>query len=42
MQLLAEIDGFKSDNSIRIIAATNRKDILDDAILRAGRLERTY
>jgi proteasome regulatory subunit len=40
MQLLGEIDGFNALSDVKIIAATNRKDILDDAILRPGRLER--
>lgn len=40
MQLLAEIDGFKPLGNIKIIAATNRKDILDPAILRPGRFDR--
>lgn len=40
MQLLGEIDGFDPLSDVKIIAATNRLDILDDAILRPGRLER--
>lgn len=40
MQLLAEIDGFKPLDNIKIIAATNRKDILDPAVTRPGRLDR--
>ena len=40
MQLLAEIDGFKPLGNVKIIAATNRKDILDTAIIRPGRLDR--
>ena len=40
MQLLAEIDGFKSLDNVKIIGATNRKDILDTAITRPGRLDR--
>ena len=40
MQFLAEIDGFKNLENIKVIAATNRKDILDPAILRPGRLDR--
>ena len=40
MQLLAELDGFKNLNSVKIIAATNRPDILDDALLRPGRFDR--
>ena len=40
MQLLAEIDGFKSLGNVKIICSTNRKDILDPALLRPGRLDR--
>ncbi|MBI2141255.1 AAA family ATPase [Candidatus Woesearchaeota archaeon] len=40
MQLLAEIDGFKSLGNVKVIGCTNRKDILDPAIMRPGRLER--
>ena len=40
MQLLAEIDGFKPLGNVKIIGCTNRKDILDPAILRPGRLDR--
>ncbi len=40
MQLLAEIDGFKPLDKVKIIAATNRIDILDPAILRPGRFDR--
>ena len=40
MQLLAEIDGFKNLGNIKIIGCTNRKDILDPAITRPGRLDR--
>lgn len=40
MQLLAEIDGFKGLNNVKVIGCTNRKDILDPAIMRPGRLER--
>jgi len=40
MQLLAEIDGFKNLGNVKIIGATNRKDILDEAIIRPGRLDR--
>lgn len=40
MQLLGEIDGFDSLDNVKIIAATNRIDILDEAIIRPGRLER--
>ncbi|MCK9323743.1 MAG: proteasome-activating nucleotidase [Candidatus Methanomethylophilaceae archaeon] len=40
MQLLAELDGFKPTSDIKIIGATNRPDILDDALLRPGRFDR--
>jgi proteasome regulatory subunit len=40
MQLLAEIDGFRPLDNVKIIGATNRKDILDPAIIRPGRLDR--
>ncbi|MDO9518133.1 MAG: proteasome-activating nucleotidase [Methanosarcinaceae archaeon] len=40
MQLLAEMDGFDSRGDVRIIAATNRPDALDPAILRPGRFDR--
>ncbi len=40
MQLLAEIDGFKPLGNVKIIGCTNRKDILDPAITRPGRLDR--
>ena len=40
MQLLAEIDGFKALDNVKIIGATNRLDILDNAIIRPGRLDR--
>jgi cell division protease FtsH len=39
-QLLAEMDGFEDNNGILVIAATNRKDILDSALLRPGRFDR--
>ncbi len=40
MQFLAEIDGFKNLDNVKIIGCTNRKDILDPAIIRPGRLDR--
>lgn len=40
MQLLAEMDGFRTRGDIKIIAATNRIDILDPALLRPGRFDR--
>jgi cell division protease FtsH len=39
-QLLVEMDGFDSDISVILIAATNRPDILDPALLRPGRFDR--
>jgi proteasome regulatory subunit len=40
MQLLSEMDGFNPRGNVRIIAATNRPDILDLALLRPGRFDR--
>lgn len=40
MQFLAEIDGFEALDNVKIIGATNRLDILDQAIIRPGRLDR--
>jgi len=39
-QLLAEMDGFESNKGVIILAATNRPEILDPALLRAGRFDR--
>lgn len=39
-QLLSEMDGFQPNTNIIVIAATNRKDILDSALLRPGRFDR--
>ncbi|MHC1567035.1 MAG: proteasome-activating nucleotidase [Candidatus Syntropharchaeia archaeon] len=40
MQLLAEMDGFNPKGDVKILAATNRPDILDPALLRPGRFDR--
>ncbi len=40
MQLLAEIDGFRNLGRVKVIGCTNRKDILDPAVLRPGRFDR--
>ncbi len=40
MQLLAEMDGFEPLSNVKIIAATNRPDILDEALLRPGQFDR--
>lgn len=39
-QLLTEMDGFESNNGVIIIAATNRVDVLDKALIRPGRFDR--
>jgi len=39
-QLLVEMDGFSSDKTVIILAATNRPDLLDSALLRPGRFDR--
>ncbi|KAH9602081.1 hypothetical protein KSS87_008502 [Heliosperma pusillum] len=40
LELLNQLDGFSSDERIKVIAATNRPDILDPALMRSGRLDR--
>ena len=39
-ELLTQMDGFEGDNGVIVIAATNKIEVLDDALLRAGRFDR--
>ena len=39
-QLLVEMDGFSTDKGVILMAATNRPDVLDNALLRPGRFDR--
>lgn len=40
LQLLSEMDGFSGNTGVIVLAATNRADVLDSALLRPGRFDR--